>query len=269
MTPRRVITLLTDFGDEDAYAGIMKGVICSIAPEASIVDISHNVPSFMIHTGAYLLWSCYSSFPPGTVHCAVVDPGVGGNRPPVAVEYKKHFFVLPDNGLISMVLADGGRHRSWIITNPDFTAKHISGTFHGRDIFAPAAAHIAAGAKPSDAGPACEVTTSETLMAPFAKHARGAAVTGSIVHIDRFGNYITSIRGKTAARFPTHSAIVSAGKCNIIGISRTYCEKSPGELVAYTGSTGLLEIAVVRGSAADTLRLPHGAPIILRGKPGK
>lgn len=264
MNGNRIITLLTDFGDQDTYVGIMKGVIASIAPEARVVDICHNLPEFHIESAAYMLWTYHNWYPAGTIHCVVVDPGVGSERAAVVIELDDSIFILPDNGIATMILEGRrGRYRAYTIENRDFMISPVSATFHGRDIFAPAAARIAAGASPQDAGPPLE---SPVLLDISPPRSSGNSVTGTVAHIDRFGNYISNIPASMAEHFNRKTTFVRIGNFTIMGISGTFSDRAPGELVAYFGSTGLLEIGVTKGSALDTIKSPVGARVKLTGR---
>lgn len=264
VTDRRIITLMTDFGDSDAYAGIMKGAILCIDPDAKIVDVTHNAPVFRISSAAYLLASYYKRFPAGTVHCAVVDPGVGGKRACIVVEAGGCLFVLPDNGLISMVVNAGGlEYRAWRIANEEMMLKPVSATFHGRDIFAPTAAKLAMGTPPESVGP--EITDID-LSAVSAARRSGNKVSGVVVHVDRFGNYITNIGNDVLAGFDGETIIVKIGDLSIMGISRTFSDKAPGDFAVYPGSCGYMEIGVNKGSAIEMIGRPVGTRVLVRGK---
>ncbi len=264
MAHRRIITLLTDFGDQDTYVGIMKGVIVSIAPEARIIDICHNLPEFHIESAAYMLWTYYRQYPAGTIHCAVIDPGVGGDRAAIAVECGGYILVLPDNGIAGMILSDSKRkYRAFVIENEDLMNKPVSSTFHGRDIFAPVAAHLAGGVPVEEVGPPLRTPALLDIAEPVAAENN---IRGCVLHIDRFGNYITNIPYDMAACFNKKTIFVKIGNFSIMGISGTFSDKEPGELVAYFGSTGMLEIGVTRGSALETIKLPVGASVKVTGR---
>lgn len=261
---RPVITLTTDFGLQDAYVGIMKGVMLSIAPEAEIVDLSHEVPPQSIEAGAYLLETAIDYFPAGTVHLAVVDPGVGTERLPIAVSAGRATFVGPDNGLLYPAVErlgatssrDGtlGSAVAVLLANPEYQLTRVSRTFHGRDIFAPAAAHIALGLPLDRLGPS--LTTISTLS-EAAIHDTDGAVVGTVIHVDRFGNSISNIRAEQVPANPT----VEAGSLQIIGLAQSYQD---AEVVALINSGGRLEIAARNGSAAARLHLVLGSPIVVR-----
>lgn len=257
-----IITLTTDFGLTDAYVGVMKGVILGIEREARIVDISHSVAPQNIAEGSFLLLTAYSYFPPDTIHLAIVDPGVGTSRLPVAVATPKGTFIAPDNGLLAPILQqenvmDGSGRllpgtKAVELRNPAFRLPYVSGTFHGRDIFAPAAAHLAGGASIGDLGPRLG-SLKVAEHADFSRDADGG-VHGAIVHIDHFGNAISNI--PAVALRP--GAVIRASGREIGPLSPTY---QSGGVVALTGSTGLVEIAIRNGSARDTLGLRVGDPV--------
>lgn len=271
-----IITLLTDFGLEDEYVGVMKGVILSIAPAARLVDLTHSIPPQDVRRAALVLASAVPYFPPDTVHLAVVDPGVGTARRPIAVRTERGTFVGPDNGLFSYALAEAGAWTAVELREPAYRLPHVSGTFHGRDIFAPAAAHLAAGIPLEALGP--PVQDLVTLPFPYLE-IRGNTAEGEILYADRFGNLVASIGrllwtgdsltlvpafrpgAEPAAAFPARAAQITLGESELQGIRWTYGEAAREELVALVGSSGFLEIAVREGSAAERLGLPPGAPV--------
>lgn len=266
MDSRGIATLMTDFGHSDAYVGAMKGVMMSVSRKITIVDICHDVPSFHIASASYILWTYYKRFPPGTVHCAVVDPGVGGGRKCVAAKAGGYFFVLPDNGILSLVANENRADlEAREITNPSFMLERVSDTFHGRDIFAPCAALLASGAAFEDVGPELEELDLTAPANPC--HARGS-VTGSILHIDKFGNYVTNIHASDLERFEGAAVFIKAGPFSIIGLSKTFSDRDAGDLVAYLGSADLLEVGAVKSSAAAILRLNVGDSITVAGMEG-
>ena len=237
---------MTDFGTKDHYAGVMKGVILGINPNARIVDITHEVEKYNIFEAAFKLLSYYTYFPRGTVHVAVVDPGVGGPRRPLAIDAGGYFFVGPDNGIFSPVLDSLDDLRVVEITNAAYMLGNVSGTFHGRDIFAPTAAHLSSGADICELGdPAAEPVSLE-FPEPSVS---GGEITGEVLYVDSFGNLVTNIRGETVGPGST----VYVGQHRAGGVSRSYGEAGKSELLAIIGSAGLLEISVNQGSAKDFL----------------
>ncbi len=247
-----LITLLTDFGSTDGFSGILKGVIWSICPEAKIADISHEIPPQDIRKGAYTLQRAYPYFPPGTVHLAVVDPGVGTERRPLVARLGDWFFVGPDNGLFTCVYEDAEANlwnMEFIqLTNSRYFLPEVSTSFHGRDIFAPAAAHLARGVSMSELGTVLRDPVRLLLPHPE-KTANGWKV--HITDCDRFGNLLTDL---PAARVKSPATVhVRLGNREIVGIKTSYGTASTGELIALCNSQGLLEIAVVNGSAAQVI----------------
>jgi len=262
MSDKPIITLMTDFGCRDSYVGSMKGVILSINPDIRIVDISHEISPFNIASAAYMLATYYSLFPPGTVHTAVVDPGVGGDRAPLAVSLAGYYFILPDNGLLTMVMdACKATPRARRIENELLIRDKVSATFHGRDIFAPAAARIATGFPFDEIGH--QIIRPQVLEQAVASVSANT-ISGAVVHIDRFGNYVTNITEEHLGGFEGPPVLVRLGAFSIMGMSRTFSDKEKGELLAYVGSTGYLEIAVSGGSACDVVGLPAGAEVVVR-----
>lgn len=227
------ISLTTDFGSRDHYVGAMKGVIAGISVEASIIDITHDVEPFQIEQGAYLLGQAWRWFPAGTIHVAVVDPGVGSERRALAAEAEGHRFVLPDNGLLSRIGLENAVVRE--IRNPALMLHPVSSTFHGRDIFAPCAAHLAAGFAFEDVGPVIE---------DWVRLERGAE---RVLHIDRFGNVVTSLRSIPAG------ASVRVGDFVVARTFPTYPAAPAEELFLIEGSGGYIEISLRQASAADRM----------------
>lgn len=247
-----LVTLLTDFGGADGYVGAMKGVIHRLAPGTTVIDLAHDVPRHDIAHAAWVLATSAWEFPPGTIHVAVVDPGVGGTRNEVIVAAGGHLFVGPDNGIFGHVhlvasrssgatpLRGGSADGAWAIAVPP----GASPTFHGRDVFAPTAAALARGAAPDTLGSATVLTGRLPWPDP-----------GVIVHVDVFGNLISDVRWQPGA----------AGTVRIAGLTlavvRTYEDVAPGEALAYVGSAGTIEIAVRERDAARVLGIARGEPI--------
>lgn len=258
---RCIITLLTDFGDADGYAAAMKGVILGINERAVIVDVTHGIRPQGIREASLALLSSCPFFPAGAIHVAVVDPGVGSARLSVAVEAGGHFFVGPDNGLLFPVCSRMGVSSIHAIEKSRYLMPEMSSTFHGRDIFAPAAAHLSRGVNPARLGRRLE--RMERLVLPEPAMAAGPLkrLNGEVVHVDRFGNLVTNVsRGHLAdLRDPR---IRIAGRS--LPLSDCYSDAEPGKLLAYVGSLGFVEIAANRGSAASVLRRGLGARVELR-----
>ncbi len=254
-----IITLTTDFGTRDAYVGAMKGVICSILPSARIVDISHEIRPQKILEAAFLLEATYPWFPPGTVHVAVVDPGVGTKRRPLAVEADGQFFVGPDNGVLSAPL--GGRGvlvRE--ITEKAYALPEQSETFHGRDVFAPAAGHIASGLQIDLLGSAVSDAVVLDLPKP---EVVGTRISGEIVRLDRFGNALSNIPRAILYQIGLGPYRVSAAGKDFGALHRRYQDVPEGETLALTGGDGRVEIAINGGSAAESHGLAPGDAMIV------
>jgi S-adenosyl-L-methionine hydrolase (adenosine-forming) len=263
MPPTRMptVTLITDFGTRDYFVASMKGVMMSISPQVQIIDISHEVAPQDIVEAAFLLRSCFHYFPPRTVHVVVVDPTVGSSRKPLMVASENHYFVAPDNGVLSLI-----EEVEAISTVVEITAEHYilpnpSNTFHGRDVFAPAAAWLTKGTDILNFGP--EMDTFNKLPLPKPKMVGDSMLKGMVIHVDRFGNLITNISKEefdtVRARVPGDSCRIVLGKQEIAGLKQFYAEGQKGELIALFGSSGLLEVSQSQGSAARALALARGA----------
>ncbi|MDZ4800065.1 MAG: SAM-dependent chlorinase/fluorinase [Bryobacteraceae bacterium] len=257
-TGRPVITLTTDFGVTDHYVGVMKGVIAGLCPDAQVVDISHDVPPFEIAQGAFLVAQAWPYFPKGTVHVAVVDPGVGTARRPILVEAHGQKFIGPDNGVLALVYAET-EHKAREITNDKLFLPGVSRTFHGRDIFAPVAARIAAGARVSSVGPVIQDHLRLSAYKPSRTSKR--LWTGSVLYVDRFGNLITNFHGSEFGDVKTRPFEVSIGTVKVHRMALTFADADPGEVVLVLGSSGYFEIAANQGSAAKLLGCGVGAPV--------
>jgi len=254
-----VITLTTDFGTRDYYVGTMKGVILGITPEVSIIDLTHEIAKQEIAEAAIVLRSSRPYFPEGTIHVAVVDPGVGGHRRPILLESGGQRFVGPDNGIFSYVIAPGWR--AFELTSESLRREAISDTFHGRDVFAPAAAHLARGVDAAEFGP--EITDLRRLQTRTASVYPGE-VQGEVMHVDSFGNLITNVPAALFEDAVGDSPVtIEISGRRIEGVSRTYSDAARGALVAVFGSTDLLEIAVRDGSAHRRLGVGRGDPVTL------
>ncbi len=247
-----IITLTTDFGLLDAYVGTMKGVILSINPRVTIVDICHEVERHDIRGGMFLLSACYRYFPPGTIHVAVVDPGVGTARRGLALSAAGALFVGPDNGIFSFALAqaDDGERIAIQLTNSSYWLPSPSATFHGRDIFAPVAAHLSLGVPIHELGTPLDTRELVRLSLPLVHRGKDGLV-GEVVHVDRFGNLVTNITRADLAHLSM--PVVEIGGKGTVGLRDTFGDGKAGELIALIGSTGYLEIAVCQGSAQQAL----------------
>lgn len=278
------IVLTTDFGLSDAFVGVMKGVILTINPRAVVIDLTHDLPPQEVAAAAFVLGVNHPYFPPDTIQVAVVDPGVGTARRAVLLVTPTARVIAPDNGLLSGILKDyldtppasPGRVAvpppltAYELTNPDYRRHPVSSTFHGRDVFAPAAAHLSLGRPPESFGPPLSELVWLPLAAPVVQD---GTVQGEVIYIDRFGNLITNI---PAGQLPPAPLTVSLANRTIPGLSRTFHDPDiapasfPDQppLIALIGSNGYLEIAVPDGNAAATLGVGRGAAVLVAGSAG-
>ena len=257
--PPRIITLTTDFGISDTYVGIMKGVILGINPNAQVVDLTHAIPPQDIHEAALSVHSAHRYFPEDTIHAIVVDPGVGSNRRAVVCQTDRAFFVCPDNGILTYLLHEienaGGQSINAVeIQNSAYYLPEVSNTFHGRDIFAPVAAHLSLGVSLASIGPLVEGLVKFPIPTP---QVSGNTIIGQIVKFDRFGNAITNISESVLARIGSTYEI-RVRSTQLMRINRAYAESGIGKPLAIIGSLGLLEIAINGGSAEVSLGLKWG-----------
>lgn len=261
MTSRSIITLLTDFGHQDPYVAAMKGVILSLNPEAVLVDLTHAVPPQDILAGAFLLGEAAPYFPPGTIHLAVVDPGVGTDRRGLAAWGGGQFWVGPDNGLFSPLFQEGEETIVVSLESPEYFRHPVSATFHGRDILAPVAAHLSRGVPVDDFGPRITDPVVLTRPQPFFTLER---VQGEIIYLDHFGNLVSNIRGRDLwAWLGGKTPVITLGPLTIRGLARTYENLPPGEFLALVGSHGYVEVARVRGHAGYDLKVGQGTPLTI------
>ena len=274
----RIITLTTDFGLSDGFVGTMKGVILGINPEATIVDITHDIAPQNIEQGAFLFANAVKYFPANTIHVVVVDPGVGSARRPIAMQIGETFFIAPDNGVLTFASSklkvksqkSGASHKSKIenrqskisaihLNRPEFFLPRVSSTFHGRDIFAPVAAHLSRGIALDALG---DPIDDWVRLAPGLPTRRAdGALVGKVMRIDRFGNIITNIADEMLAG-QARARIEIAGS-SVNGIKQTYADVARGKVVALIGSSGHLEIAVRDGNAAQMLGVQLGDEILI------
>jgi S-adenosyl-L-methionine hydrolase (adenosine-forming) len=261
---RPIITFTSDFGLDDWFVGVVHAVVYTIAPECRVVDLSHAVPPGDLRRGAFLLEAAAGDFPPGTVHLAVVDPGVGTARRALAVAARGQFFVGPDNGLLEWALADP-QAVAYALTEDRFFRHPVSRTFHGRDVFAPVAAHLARGERIDAFGPP---VLDPVFLARGTSPTKEGEIGGLITYVDRFGNALTDLTHETLARaFPAldESRIeVEVGERIIAGLARSYGDAPVGSLLAIMGSSGRLEIAQVGGDAAHRYGFGEGDQVIVR-----
>lgn len=258
----RVVSLLTDFGLRDVYVAEMKAVILHICPEARIVDVSHMVEKFNVRMGAFLLACAAPYFPEGTVHVAVVDPGVGTERRAIIVETRRSLFVGPDNGLLMLAAEKEGIEHVYEIKNKAYMRPEVSHTFHGRDIFAPSAAHLARGVAPKEFGPEIADYMVPTYVQPKLK---GNQVEGEILHVDNFGNLVTNISAEELKNVGIREGVmvkaVIGGEKALLKLCSAYGEAARGEILALVGSHGFLEFSVNLGNAAERFKTQAGTRI--------
>ncbi|MFC1812837.1 S-adenosyl-l-methionine hydroxide adenosyltransferase family protein [Thermodesulfobacteriota bacterium] len=257
-----IVTLLTDFGVGDAYVGMMKGVILSVNPASTVVDITHHIDPQDITQAAYIIKSSFSYFPEGTVHLVVVDPGVGSDRSIIAMEIRNHFFVAPDNGVLSILMHEEKIDDIIRIENQNYFLKSVSRTFHGRDIFAPVGACISKGVDLRELGTA---VNRDQLVCPDIRKpiiSEKGELVGAIVFIDRFGNLITNMDLKRLEIFcktdTENRLLVLIGEERISGLSTYYGQAEPNCPLAIIGSLGYLEIAVNCGNARSYFKAEKG-----------
>jgi S-adenosylmethionine hydrolase len=256
-----VITLTTDFGTGDWFVGTMKGVIASLAPRATVVDLTHDLPPGDIRAGAFALAASHRFFPKGTIHVAVVDPGVGSDRKAIAVQTAKGVFVGPDNGVLSWTLAREKVRAIHALENEAYFLQPVSRTFHGRDVFAPVAAHLSRGLPIQKLGPALKdfvrLAWPEALV-------RRDGVEGEVVYIDRFGNAITNLEGSLVTGSARATCEIYARRRRVCPLRPFYQAVAPQTPVALVGSSGFLEIAINGGSAEKALGVKIGTRVVLR-----
>jgi S-adenosylmethionine hydrolase len=254
-----VITLLTDFGTKDHYVASMKGVILNINPQCLLVDITHQVNPHDIEEGAFILASAYSYFPKGTIHLSVVDPGVGGIRKSILLVTQNYSFVGPDNGLFTLVAQREKVKQVVALTKKKYFFSKVSSTFHGRDIFAPVAAHLSLGIKPNAFGYEINSLKELWFQKPVIKEGK---LLGEILHIDAFGNLVSNIdEGKLFRFIQSCPFAIRAGRKTIRGLKKGYWEAKKGELIALLGSGGFLEISIREGNAQKVLKVKRGDAI--------
>jgi S-adenosylmethionine hydrolase len=255
-----VITLTTDFGLGDHFAGVMKGVILGICPDARIVDITHECRAFDVGEAAFTIGQAYRCFPPKTAHVVVVDPGVGTARRPILVEAAGQFFIGPDNGVFAFILPEP-KHKVRAVTNSKYFRHPVSQTFHGRDVFAPVAAHLAKGIPAARMGKLIDNYLRPRSLQPERTARRGW--TGTILKVDRFGNLITNFLAADFPRALEGPFEMAVGLRQVNKLAAHYEQFGAGEVFAIVGSSGYLEISVGQGSAAKVLGVAAGAPVEL------
>ncbi|MFO8008473.1 MAG: SAM-dependent chlorinase/fluorinase [Candidatus Brocadiia bacterium] len=258
------IVLLTDFGYKDSYVGVMKGVIRGICAEADVLDLSHNIVPQDVAEAAFVLAASYRYFPTDSIFTCVVDPGVGTTRAVLCMKANEQTFLAPDNGLLSVIADEAEPEEIRRVTAQEYYLESQSATFHGRDIFAPVAAHLADGLSTEKLGPMARHI--QHLQLPNPVRAADGSLRGEIIYIDQFGNLITNIRQSTIERsfsVPPDELEVTVKRRSMKGLAGTYADRPPGELMALVGSSGYLEAAVNKGSAAQVLGCEKGDTVTL------
>ena len=257
-----MITLTSDFGLKDPYSAEMKGTILTINPNATIVDVTHEVEKFNVRMGAFMLASAAPYFPEGTVHVAIVDPGVGTQRRAILIQTAKAFFVGPDNGVLMLAAQNQGIKHIYQLTNPKLMLSKTSRTFHGRDIFAPAAAYLTKDVTPAEFG----AEIKDPVKPDFAQtKRRKGALIGEVLHIDGFGNIITNIAEKDIVQNQTKAINIElAGVSLKLNFCKTYAEVETNEPLALIGSHGFMEIAFNQGNAAEKFHMKSGDNVAVK-----
>lgn len=253
-----LIALLTDFGTQDYYVGAMKGVIFSINKRAQIVDISHEIEPQNVRSAGFVLASCYRNFPAKTIFLTVVDPGVGSARRAILVAANDYYFIAPDNGLLSFVFENEKDFRVFQLTTREFFLAEVSRTFHGRDVFAPVAAHLSVDYNPLKFGAETADYVKLENLAPRATSEN--KTRANIIHIDRFGNLVTNLRRENLPE----KFVIEIGAARINKICDFYAEAAENELITIFGSAGFLEISAVNASAAEILQVNRNTEILVK-----
>jgi S-adenosylmethionine hydrolase len=259
---RPVITLLTDFGTTDHYVAAMKGVILGICPDAHLVDITHEISPYQILEAAFTLSQAWPYFPPGTIHLTVVDPGVGSSRRPLLAEAGGHIFVAPDNGVLTLVRKATGGLKTRELTAERFFRHPVSRTFHGRDIFAPVAAHLATGVPPAEFG--TEVCDPVILPAADPVETSPGVWTGTVLHVDHFGNIVTNFTNNLSAELANGRFEVTLGEYRIYQFHKDYSSSRAGELFLIQGSSGYLEVSARQAHVASQVGISLSHELTLR-----
>src|SRR6266513_3390098 len=255
-----LITLTTDFGYRDSFVGVMKGVIARINPQAQVIDLTHGIPPQDVMAAALALRHSIAYFPRGTIYVVVVDPGVGGGRRPLLIESAGNFFIGPDNGALSLAAAVAESMQIFQLSNPEYRLKPISATFHGRDIFAPAAAHLSLGVAPAAFGE--QLTSLTKLRIPKVSQSYNR-LEGEVVYIDGYGNLFTNIEEHDLTGLPLGKLIIGVGARVIHGLAPSYDSVKTNELAALVNSWGMLEIAAYKGNAQQNCGVKVGDKVIL------
>lgn len=255
-----LITLTTDFGHRDPFVGIMKGVIAGINPKAQVIDLTHGIPRHDVMAGALTLCHSFSYFPSGTIHVVVIDPGVGGTRRPILTESAGNYFIGPDNGVLSLAM-EGGRLEQIIeLTNAKYHLKAPGATFHGRDIFAPVAAHLSLGVLPAAFGD--KLSTIVKLHIPRVVRSQNR-LAGEIIYIDGYGNLFTNIGAQDLTGCPGEKLVLTIGRATVRGLASSYDSVKVNDLAAIINSWGILEVAAYKGNAEQTCKAKIGDKVLL------
>lgn len=259
---RPVVALLTDFGLRDSYVAEMKGVILSICPVATIADVSHQIEKFNIRMGAYVLACAAPYFPRSTIFVAVVDPGVGTRRKAILIQTKQAYFIGPDNGVLALAVANQGIERVHEISNKKLLLPDISNTFHGRDVFAPAAAHLANGTPPANFGPETRMISTPSFAKVVKKR---NMLVSEVLHVDEFGNIVTNIQKRELGKISVKEILCIKLKSIKLKLSlcRAYAEVERQKPLAIIGSHGFLEVSMNEGNAAEVFKIRSGDKITL------
>lgn len=263
---KKFIVLLTDFGIDDVYVGIMKGVIYRISPNTNIIDLTHNIQPQNIKQAAFLLATSYKFFPSGTIFCTIIDPGVGSGCEHIALKYKGRYFVAPNNGVLTYLLKAGKPITKVVkLDNADYHLKNISNTFHGRDIYAPISAFLANKVNLSELGTDFEAVKIIKL-APLKNEIYDNNFHGEIIHIDHFGNLITSLKAETIQKNQLSSdyLMLQFGDLQLMKLHKTYSDVPVGKFVVYKGSSGFIEIGIREGNASKNLKAEIGMEISIK-----
>ncbi len=256
------ITLTTDFAD-DVFVGVMKGVIAGINPEARVIDLTHAIEPGDVRAAAFALMVSFDYFPAGTVHVVVVDPGVGSDRRILCARTANHLFLAPDNGALSWALQRETPLAIHSVENRTCFLEPVSHTFHGRDIFAPVAAHLALGVTPEELGPEMSPDDIVRVNFPEPRAVEGAGTEGEVLYIDRFGNCITNISAADLKDAEASSVRIEIASLRLEGLLTSYADAEPGTALALFGSTGFLEIAAARANAAERFGLNVGDAVVV------
>ncbi|MCX5886159.1 MAG: SAM-dependent chlorinase/fluorinase [Proteobacteria bacterium] len=258
---QRIITLITDFGERDEYAGVMKGVILRLNPSCQVVDVAHQISPQGITEASFILGNAYPYFPQGTIHVVVVDPGVGSSRRPIVLSADGHLFVGPDNGVFTTVYLKEGEKHTFELTNKQYFLPRISSTFQGRDVFAPVAAHLSLGLDPGELG---REISDPVILDDFTPEISRNQIKGKVIHIDRFGNLITNISRQTFISFTRDKRFAIRVAYLVVNrVSDAYYEGKEGDLLALFSSSDWLEISMKNGNAKELLKVGKGEEIVV------